>query len=221
MMKFGRYLSILLCLASSAASALTIEISNGEGMPISNAVVTLSLDRADATAPNASSNKVSIQQIARSFSPKVSVIAAGQEVFFPNNDDVLHHVYSFSPTKTFEFALYGKDESPGVTFDKTGLVVLGCNIHDRMRGYVYVTDAPYFAVSDDSGRVELTPAKLDSFPQSYGINIWHPEQKSQEPVTETIVVNDQSASEAIFEFSLDIQAQHEGEFDEHEAGDYE
>jgi hypothetical protein len=40
---------------------------------------------------------------------------------------------------------------PPVTFDQPGLVVLGCNIHDSMVGYIYVTAAPYFGTTDARG----------------------------------------------------------------------
>ncbi|MFT5445153.1 MAG: plastocyanin [Gammaproteobacteria bacterium] len=65
-------------------------------------------------------------------------------VDFPNSHDVLHHVYSFSPAKCFELTLYHGNTASPITFNKPGVVVLGCNIHDRMIGYVYVCDSPYF-----------------------------------------------------------------------------
>ena len=70
---------------------------------------------------------------------------------FPNNDTVSHQVYSFSAAKRFQLPLYKGEVHPPVTFDRPGLVVLGCNIHDVMVGYIYVTDAPYFGKTDREG----------------------------------------------------------------------
>ena len=39
-----------------------------------------------------------------------------------------------------------------VVFDKPGVVVLGCNIHDWMVAYVYVSESPHFAKTGADGR---------------------------------------------------------------------
>ena len=61
---------------------------------------------------------------------------------FPNFDTVRHHVYSFSPAKTFELKLYAGVPNTPVVFDKPGIAVLGCNIHDNMAAWVVVADTP-------------------------------------------------------------------------------
>lgn len=62
-------------------------------------------------------------------------------------------------------------------FDKPGVVVLGCNIHDWMVGYVYVTDDPWFAVSDEQGRLNI-----DQLPAgNYSISLWHPQAPDMLP----------------------------------------
>jgi hypothetical protein len=91
-------------------------------------------------------------------------------VSFPNSDDIRHHVYSFSPAKTFELKLYaGKPKSP-VRFNDKGLVVMGCNIHDAMVGYIYVTDKENAYVSNKKGEV-LLPRTLALNMQ---LKVWHP-----------------------------------------------
>jgi hypothetical protein len=42
-----------------------------------------------------------------------------------------------------------------VLFDKTGLVVLGCNIHDTMVAWVFIVDTPWFARSGVDGVAAL------------------------------------------------------------------
>ena len=68
---------------------------------------------------------------------------------FPNSNNIRHQAHSFSTAKRFELHLYEGTSAVLLLFDKPGVVVLGCNIHDWMLGYIYVTDDPRFGVSDD------------------------------------------------------------------------
>ena len=112
----------------------------------------------------------------RMFSPEVIVIPVGSTVSFPNSDSVSHQIYSFSPAKRFQLPLYrGKPYSP-VLFDRTGVVILGCNIHDWMIGYIDVTDAPFYGTTDAQGSwsAELPAGR-------YEITVWHPRMREQTP----------------------------------------
>ncbi len=104
------------------------------------------------------------------FVPHVLVVRTGTAVTFPNSDNVSHHVYSFSPTKPFELGLYKGNVYPPVVFDKPGIVVVGCNIHDSMLGYIRVVDTPHFAVTNEQG-----VAVLDAVPSgNYAVDVWTP-----------------------------------------------
>jgi hypothetical protein len=78
-------------------------------------------------------------------------------------------VYSFSPAKTFDIKLYAGSPKEEVVFDKPGLIVLGCNIHDTMVGFVAVVDSPYFGKVPPSGGLAL-----DLPPGRYAFRVWHP-----------------------------------------------
>jgi hypothetical protein len=104
------------------------------------------------------------------FVPRVLVVAAGSSVDFPNNDSVSHQVYSFSPAKRFQLPLYKGQHHPPVTFEREGLVVLGCNIHDQMAGYLYVTGAPFFGKTDAAGVFRLPDAPAGD----YRMTVWSP-----------------------------------------------
>jgi hypothetical protein len=58
-------------------------------------------------------------------------------------------------------------------------VVLGCNIHDSMVGYIFVVDTPYFAVTDAQGlaRISQLPAG------NYQLEIYHPRMNSNYPAS--------------------------------------
>ena len=114
-----------------------------------------------------------LDQKGREFVPHVLPVRVGTPVFFPNSDDIQHHVYSFSPPKRFEIKLYRGTPAEPVVFDQPGIVALGCNIHDWMLGYVYVTDAPYFTRTDASGHWTLNLPAGD-----YELALWHPDADS-------------------------------------------
>ena len=146
--------------------SVTLSVNNQSGTAAEDAVVIF--DPLDAVPP-ASHVTVAIDQINKTFVPKVTVIRTGTAVMFPNSDRIHHQVYSFSTAKTFSLKLYAGIPSGEVVFDKPGLAVLGCNIHDSMVAFVAVVDSPYFAKIPHSGTIDLTlPAGR------YRMRAWHP-----------------------------------------------
>lgn len=141
-------------LAAPALAAVSVQVLDAAGQPVPNAVV-----YAEPANPLPASSKaprqVEIEQKNKTFFPLVTVVQTGTPILFPNHDTVRHHVYSFSPAKTFELKLYSGVPGSPVVFDKAGTVVLGCNIHDEIVAFVAVVNTPYFGVSDRSGTVRL------------------------------------------------------------------
>lgn len=165
---------LLLCAAaaSSYAQASEVRVLDASGQPVTGAV--LSLAGQPSAKPTA---KAVMDQLDKQFVPAVLAVSTGTAVSFPNSDDIRHQVYSFSPAKRFELRLYEGTPSAPVTFDKPGLVVLGCNIHDWMLGYVYITDDPWFGVSDAQGRIQL-----DAPAGQYPAMLWHPALVDGQPM---------------------------------------
>ena len=110
-----------------------------------------------------------MEQKNKQFVPHILVVQKGQTVSFPNRDDIQHHVFSFSETKAFELQLYKEDVPSPIVFDDAGDVELGCSVHDWMLGYIKVVETPYFAKTDENGRIAL-----DLPPGDYDISVWHP-----------------------------------------------
>lgn len=158
-----------LCLATPAQAApVRIRINGLQDRPLEDAVVMLE-PKSGRPAVRPMADQV-ISQRRRRFEPVVTVVTPGTRVDFPNRDDVRHHVYSFSEAKRFELKLYqGRPEAP-VTFDRAGLVVLGCNIHDHMTAWIVVSDTPWFARTPASGEAQLP----DVPPGDYRLRVWHP-----------------------------------------------
>lgn len=162
---------LLLLAASAAAPAATLQVHARGSAGQSLADVVLLLEPHGAKAPAPRPVQTEIAQQGRRFLPAVTVVPVGSKVQFPNQDTVRHHLYSFSPAKKFELKLYvGRPENP-VEFDRPGLVVLGCNIHDNMVGWVVVADTPWFAKTPAGGRTSLS----DVPPGTYVLRAWHPD----------------------------------------------
>jgi plastocyanin len=96
------------------------------------------------------------------FIPSLLPVRVGTTVEFPNLDDTYHNIFSYSPAKRFDLGRYREDERPIPTevFDKPGLVILRCDIHEHMHGLILVLNTPHFVMTDTSGhfRLEGLPA---------------------------------------------------------------
>ncbi len=79
----------------------------------------------------------------KEFVPRVLVVPRGSRVRFPNEDPILHNVFSVStPQPVRPRPLQG---GPGKEkrFEKPGLVRVFCNVHHDMVAYILVLDTPY------------------------------------------------------------------------------
>ena len=128
---------------STFAGAVVVSVTDQDGAPAKDVVVTLSAESAPANSVNAAP-KI-IDQTNEQFDPLVTVVGVGGGVAFTNSDLTRHHVYSFSAIKQFEFVLDPGQKSNPVVFGTAGIAAIGCNIHDRMVAYVFVADTPYAA----------------------------------------------------------------------------
>jgi hypothetical protein len=171
-----------LAFAASVAHAQTAEIvatvSDPQGKPVADAVLIAVPVDGNMRLPQRP-REGSVDQVDKEFSPRVTVVLVGASVIFPNHDDVRHQVYSFSQAKRFELPLYAGVPAQPITFDKPGVVVLGCNIHDWMVGYVYVSESPYFAKTGPDGKAVLA----DLPPRAYVVRVWHPQLETGEDAT--------------------------------------
>ena len=132
-------------------------------------MVTLHPAGAAARTPRASGRFV-VSQKNLKFRPFLTIVPAGAEVSFPNLDPTKHHVYSFSPAKRFELKLFARDQSRSVRFDKPGIVALGCNIHDAMSAFIFVTNTAWTARTNAQGVATFSDA-----PNAPGrLTVWHP-----------------------------------------------
>jgi plastocyanin len=173
-----RFLSAMLLVGSLtgartlAALELTGRVVDKGGGGVSDAVVFV----VEARAKPAPRQVAVMDQIHKQFVPHILPVVVGTRVHFPNRDQIHHHVYSFSRTKSFEIPLHKGEDTEPVLFDKEGVVKVGCNIHDWMSGVILVLPTPYYATTDEDGRFKLP----DLAPGPYPVTVWH-ERSEVEP----------------------------------------
>jgi plastocyanin len=174
-------LALSLSASGSRAASIEARVLDAAGKPLADAVVWA---MPAAGAQDAKPGKVvAIEQVDREFVPYVTAVQAGTTITFPNRDPILHHVYSFSPAKSFEIKLYTGKSPSEILFDKPGIVTLGCNIHDWMIGYILVVQTPFFAKTDASGAARIADLPAGG----YDLHAWHPQQRSAaEPARVTL-----------------------------------
>jgi plastocyanin len=176
-------LAVFLAASAHAQNAeIAAKVTDDQGRPVADAVVVAVPTDGSMRLPSRSREAI-VDQVDQEFSPRVTAVLVGTPVRFPNHDNIRHQVYSFSPAKRFELPLYAGVPAEAVVFDKPGVVVLGCNIHDWMIGYIYVSESPHFAKTGKDGTAliaELTP-------RTYFVRVWHPQLEAGEESTRRTV----------------------------------
>jgi plastocyanin len=176
------------------AASVSGRVATPDGTGVAAAVVFVS-SPASSKAP-VETPRAEMNQVNKTFVPAVLPIVAGTRVFFPNSDQIQHHVYSFSRTKSFELPLYRGEEAPPVVFDKPGVVKLGCNIHDWMSAVILVLPSPHFAVTDSDGRYALRDLPAGE----YSLVAWH--ERSREKTEESKQGVTLSGTDVVVDFEL-------------------
>lgn len=196
---FAPVLILFLGIVGTAqAASLAVNVTGQDDAPLPDAVATLTPLDGQSVQP-VQGTPGDMTQHDDTFVPYVLPVAKGAEVAFLNEDPHRHHVYSFSRPKRFELKLFGGDETRSVTFDTSGVVAMGCNIHDEMIAYVYVTDAPLFSKSRSEGDVTFTNLPAGR----YELSVWHPLLRGAPPIQ--IVTMPTAASETETSISLPLK----------------
>jgi plastocyanin len=174
--------SILLSATPAHAANVDIAFTGSDGKPLADAVAWL--ESREARAALRPAQGVEMEQADKRFTQRVAVVPVGSSIQFPNRDKVRHHVYSLSPAKTFELKLYTGTPANPVLFDKPGVAVLGCNIHDNMVAWVVVVESNHHGLSGRDGRIKLA----DVPPGTYRLRTWHPDLPPGAPALEQPLV---------------------------------
>jgi plastocyanin len=123
-----------------------------------------------------------IEQRLREFRPHIMAVPVGSTIAFPNFDTVFHNVFSTSPLGAFDLGLYKTGEAREFTFQKEGIVRLGCNLHANMSAYIAVVAAPAYVVTDETGKFAFKHLE----PGKYKLKAWS--EKTKTPITQDVTI---------------------------------
>lgn len=160
---------------SAIAADLHITVNDDEGKAVPDAVVTLAAAAGTANLAQSLGQSFQVNQKDTAYDPFVTAVPKGASVAFINSDSWGHHVYSFSAAKRFDITVPANTTSDPIVFDKPGVVVVGCNIHDRMLAYIFVNNDGIPVKSDKTGTARF----LDIEQGAYVATVWHPSLRSK------------------------------------------
>ncbi len=161
------------------AAELTVRIVDARNAAVADAVVTIVPKPGTAAPPSRATGPATrvIDQKNETFIPYVAILRPGDSVVFHNSDHTRHHVYSFAPARQFEFVLTSGESSTPLQLEHKGIVAVGCNIHDQMITYLYISDAPWIASSGSDGHAAIGNLP----PGDYEVHVWHPQLRPGQP----------------------------------------
>jgi len=165
-------------------------VSGGGSLGAGGTVVWLKRLDGPTPRPRPNTGKV-ITQKGKKFIPRVLAVPVGTTVFFRNDDEIYHNVFSLSHPNEFDLGLYAAGISRNRTFTSPGPVNLLCNIHSSMSAYVYVVDSPYYAQADRRGSFLIRGVP----PGRYALRAWH--ETSLEPTEQQITVKSDPVEVAV------------------------
>jgi plastocyanin len=153
-----------------------------DGRAASGAFGLVTLEPADGKWKPRTPKHLIVEQRGREFQPHLMAISVGSTVSFPNFDTVFHNVFSTSPLSSFDLGLYKVGEAREFTFQKEGIVRLGCNLHANMSAYIAVVAAPAYVVTDEAGKFSFKHLP----PGKYKLKAWS--ERSKAPIAQDITI---------------------------------
>lgn len=167
-------LAMLAAAGAAQAASLTITVLDKDGQPAPDVAVLVRPLIASTLKPALPASVV-VDQEKMQFKPFLTIVVPGTPLRFSNRDGFDHHIRGTAPAGAQDFEVRiapqaQKALEPGL--EKTGRYALACHLHSSMRGYVLVSDTPWFARTDAQGK-----ATLEGLPDGPADVVpWHPEQ---------------------------------------------
>ncbi len=189
------------------AAVIDVQVLDRNGKPVSGVAVYVlpSGEPGDSASPGTSAV---MDQVDVRFVPHLLVIQTGTSVSFPNTDTIAHHVYSFSNPNQFMLPIYKGNLHPPVTFEHSGVVTLGCNIHDNMLGYVLIVDTDAFRKTNSAGKATL-PMEKDG---EYEVVIWSPRLRDAgDSLSQSVIISDTESQIVRFDLAKRLRPVHDDE----------
>ncbi len=147
-------------------------VKSSEGV-LENAVVYIEKIEGKSFPPP--EKPVVLYQVGLVFVPHVLPVIVGTTVNFPNEDVVLHNVFSPGYTGRFNLGTYPQGTTKTRVFKKPGIVLLLCNVHHEMSAFVVIVETPYFVVTGQDGKYTLKNVP----PGKYNLAVWQEKMRHQ------------------------------------------
>lgn len=177
--------ALLACAGLAEAATLSVTVTDKDDKPVPDAAVLLRYVVTPSAKPPAPAAAQMIDQQRLQFRPFLTIAAPGTTLRFTNRDAFDHHIRGTAPKVAgnpgddFELRIGPNEAKPAeVKVTSLGRYSLGCHLHSSMRGYVLVTDTPWFGKTDAEGRVtlnELPDGLVD-------VQVYHPEEFLEQPL---------------------------------------
>ncbi len=111
-----------------------------------------------------------ITQKQQTFIPHVLPITQGTTIYFLNEDEFFHSIYSLKPGHRFNIGRRPPGSPYALKIQKAGAIKLSCDIHPHMEAFILSLDTPYFTRVDAKGNYTLQNLP----PGKYRLEVFHP-----------------------------------------------
>lgn len=129
----------------------------------------------------------SLDQKGCMFMPHVLLMAPG-ELKVLNSDQAAHNVHIFSKTnRAFNQVMPPGSDPLNISLFRPDTVIVRCDVHTWMQGYVVVAKNPYYAVTGNGGSFELAEVPAGT----YHLSVW---QETLGTKTQEITVQEGKAT---------------------------
>lgn len=120
-----------------------------------------------------------LDQVDCMYRPRVMGARTGTTLVVKNSDATMHNVHTYIGARTvFNRAMPAVATLPPITYkltEKDVVLRLQCDVHPWMRGYVVLTDHPFFAVTGPDGKFSIPGLP----PGTYTVTAWHEKHGSK------------------------------------------
>jgi plastocyanin len=136
---------------------------------VKNAVVYLQSPPAGAKPESAPAATTEMDQRQCAFAPRVVIVPAGGTVEFLNSDRLLHNLHTVSKDNPRFNRSQPKGRTIPIVMARPEFVRVDCDLHSWMRGWVVVTEHPYYALTTDDGAFTIANVPAGK----YTLAVWH------------------------------------------------
>src|SRR5262249_51468839 len=134
---------------------------------IADAVV--SVTNIEKGAPLVVVRGIKFDQQGCEYVPHVMAFPAGSSIDIVNSDGILHSIRTDPKNNPpLDMAQPGFKKVITVSVSHPDLIEVGCDAHNWMRGWWFVADNPYYAVTDTHGRFTIKNIP----PGTYALKVW-------------------------------------------------